>query len=255
MVAAATRVAFISVILIGVVPLRGGVIVGQHSGAADPASEGWTQLAVGTSVATGPVVGDSGGFDAWSVNDTSTTDSRAYRHALSFADTQQALSQGFIERARLRVVGAPTTTNGSVALTVLTSLLGFDIKIGCEADGDPILKLQNDSGTTSLTAQGAGGGYHLFELTYNPATQLADLRLDSQHLADYAGYHPVFVTIVANPSFVAFGSQSTNSVGAANYNLAQLELVPEPATLSLVVLAIPVATTLRRPARARPSSR
>jgi hypothetical protein len=137
---------------------------------------------------------------------------------------------------------------------VLTSVLAFDIKIGCEADGDPILKLQNDSGTTSLTAQNAGGGYHLYELNYNPATQLADLRLDGQHLADYAGYHPVLVQeVIVNPSFVAFGSSSTNGTGAANYNLAQLELVPEPATAPLI-LAMTFATTLR-PARARPSSR
>ena len=217
-------------------PLHGGIVVSQHSGAADPATEGWTTLGVGSNVTTGPVIIDNG-FDAWNLSDQGTADSLAYRSVVPVASAQQALSQGFTERARLRVTNPSTPTRGSVALGFMTTVLAFVIDIGSEADSDPVLRLQNDSGTTTITAQGAGGGYHLYELIYSPVTQLADLRFDGQHLADYAGYHPVIVAAIPfNPSQVLWGSMSSNGTGAANYNLIQMEIVPEPATAALLAV-------------------
>jgi hypothetical protein len=222
-------------------PLRGGIIVSQHTGDADPATEGWTPQEFGSGVTTGPVIAD-GMFDAWSVNDQGTSGGRAYRSILSSVDAQKALNGGFVQRARLRVVNPSTLPDGVVAVEFLTSSIAFLLSIGSEADGDPILWLQNDSGATALTAQGAGGGYHLYELIYDPATQLADVRLDGQHLADYPGFHPVILAINPPPRDVRWGSISGDGTGAANYNLVQMELVPEPTALALLA---PAAITLR----------
>jgi hypothetical protein len=230
--------------------LRAGVIVSQHSGAADPSTEGWTPISFGSAATAGPVVGDSG-FNAWNVNDQGGNDFRAYKSVIGSANAQQALTQGFTTRARLRVLSPSTPASGVVTLEFITGVLAFLARVGSEADGDPILELQNDFGRTTLTAQGAGGGYHLYEMVYNPAMQLADVRVDGLHLGDYAGFHPVIAQVVPPPLDVYWGSTSSSGIGAANYNLVQMEVVPEPATaLLLAVASIAISRRARRCRRA-----
>ena len=58
-------------------------------------------------------------------------------------------------------------------------------------DGDPIVELvtDNSQGGISFVLEGSGGGYHSYELIYDPLAASADLFVDGiEQISDYTGY-------------------------------------------------------------------
>jgi len=222
-------------------------IVFSQSGSVDPTTAGWAvdnpALVLGPRPATSPVTNDLGsGFDAWSIDDTSTFagTTRTYTQSPSATDNDRALNLGWTLRANLRIGNTPDAVGnaGSIILEYANGTTAYRLALGNEADGDPIALLwdggldPDDTLTatgTLFTLQTGGAGYHLYEMVYDPFAGSVDLFIDGiERISDYAGISNSF-------NRVAWGAASSSDTGQANWNQVQFEIaaVPLPAALPL----------------------
>jgi hypothetical protein len=229
-------------------------VIPQHLGSANPISEGFTPVAFGQFATTSALNNDQG-FSAWSIAGPGPT-SLFYYHSqgLSFDQFNAIANQGCTLTANFRMAQGPTFAPNSefsafVEMAPNVSSQQYGIYLGLNASGDTVVVLPTSitqNGDGSFSAPGStvtvpGHGYHLFQLFYHPATQLADLSVDGvTALQDYAG-GTHFISVGA----VAFGEVSG---GTDNYNLVQLAIgVPETTSLMLVgSVAGPLAMAIRR---------
>ena len=219
------------------------VTVFDHSGNTDPLTEGWSGNG------GGPVANDAGsGFDAWVIDDDSTTGSSAgYFQVPLDSQISQASSLGWRLSARIRLVDIPDMPGGSPALIYRDDAKTWQIHFGTEADGDPKLDLVTavvgtlPTGFTSFTLQGGGSGYHLYELVFDPVLGSADLFIDGvEQVSNYVG--ATFGSGFPLPKSVFWGAASTTDIGQGNYNQARFEIVSASVpTLSAWGLAIAAA--------------
>jgi hypothetical protein len=109
---------------------------------------------------------------------------------------------------------------------------------GTQPDGDPIVFLPTSIGPPlaglTYVLDGAGPGYHMYELVYDPVFSSADLYVDGvKRLSDYTGLPSPNET----PT-VSWGAGSSGDTGQGNYNLVQFAIVPEPSTVTLFGFAL-----------------
>lgn len=221
-------------------------VVFQHHGASDPTGEGWAQtgpLGGAGPIAEGPVVNDSG-YDAWAVDDDSTSNGSYLYFTQTPTDTQisDAAALGWALRSRLRVVDVPDTAatilDASVSLEYADGARRYTLVFGSDTDGDPIVTLITGQSTgTSHTLEGTGGGYHLYELVFDPVAGSADLFVDGvEQISDYGGH-----THQAGVKRVSFGGASSPDTGHGRYNLVEFtvfsEAVPSLSPPAILVLS------------------
>jgi hypothetical protein len=241
-------------------------LVFVHNGALDPVSEGWTADPYShTGTSAGPVYNDLGsGYDAWAVDDDSTAANslRYYFEDLSATNHQaDTAANGWRLSVRLRVVNLNdgfTTVSGFGTASTITAFyrtgdsdpgpannsrdwyLGF----GSQADGDPLIRLPNSTGGT-YAFEGGGGGYHLYELVYDPTALSADFFIDGVEKVS---------NIVANLSpytgqLVAWGAATSPDAGQGNFSyvrFATTAVVPVPATVLLFASGLATLAGIRR---------
>jgi hypothetical protein len=251
--------------------LMQGAVIFQHSGAADPNSEGWAGGPVGTLMSEGPIINDNGsGFDAWFTDDNNDF-SMNVQNSIAFVQTPTAgqITQGnaigWRLAARLRVVDSTTTPNpfalfgSSVHLGYDQANRRYDLNFGVDANGEPIVKLV--TGVATIPANGssvftgpdinvAGTGYHLYELIYVPAAGSADLFVDGIEVFSNYGGHTVGVPNAAFPR-VIFGAADSRATGQGNWNLVQWGIVPEASCAALVTTALVLIRGASRTRRRR----
>jgi len=206
-------------------------VVMQHWDDANPAAESWTgglfdeAGLVGpvdesmTTAATGPITGDFG-KSAWMIDD-STGDAGspfAYYQELSAARAEVAMQLGWTMSMQVRAANAPDTVPGSVGVWFATGSRRFEMLLGAQVDGDPVVYLPEDGGESRQYAvEGGGGGYHTYELIYDPVAQGGTLLVDGRHaLFGYGGS----ATADARPH-VAWGSMSAADTGEGRYSFVQ----------------------------------
>ncbi|MAE63233.1 MAG: hypothetical protein CMJ18_03085 [Phycisphaeraceae bacterium] len=212
-----------------------GKVVVVHRGGNEPTSEGWSKVhAVGVSsrdglgdVIVGPILDDMG-FDAWEIDDASTAtgSNGAYARNLTAVELTAAMTQGFKLSARLKVANVPDTRSGinaSVLVEFFTGSVRWQMAFGADADGDPFVRLFDDGSFNGPThiLEGTGGGYHLYELVYDPRRSVAVLLVDGIEQASFDGRpfrdpRPV----------VKFGSGQNSDEGRGRYSLVQFEILP-----------------------------
>ncbi len=219
-----------------------GEVLYEHTGNTDPATEGWI-VSNNSNLEAGPVTNDQG-FDAWFVRDNSTTASNFIHQIPTLEQTQEAWAKGWALRARLRVVESLEQNAGGLVFVEYNSLLPgnlrrFSLAFVNETDGDTTVVAYNGSNDIfngvltgpRFTLEGSNGGYHLYEWVFDPTTATADLFVDGvERISDWAG-HQRSVNVVS--SRVGWGSGGSISLGEANYNFIQFEIVPEPTTLGI----------------------
>ena len=217
-------------------------VVAVHQGANDPQTEGFVLVTDGTA-STGAVMGD-GGFDAWQLGSTGLV--RYMTGDLSAAQKADALANGWKITLRARVAGAPDQRG--LVTSNLENVGGrrFDINVGLDANGDTFVRLNDNIITnpqlegvgSTFTLIGAGDGYHLYELVYDPDLQTADLFVDGvERISDYPG-HTNFVRALG----FYMGTYGSH---IGNYNLAQFEIlepIPVVSQWGMTVMAILVLT-------------
>ena len=221
-----------------------GEFIFNHSGAADPVSEGWLLERAGSGVGTSPEIGDQGGvIDAWSINDTSTsTDSLIYRGNISASQQVNIASNGWKLSVMIRVVDLPTLTSGSSAdnnSIVLKVRPGqgsknFDLVIGYAVEHDlPALVVNgiNHWGTNI---------YSLIEVEYSAKVgewgqALLTMSLDGIRRSTYSGASPDG----SGSPYVAWGASASTTIGHAHWSKVTFDGLPaleQPKMCAFVVL-------------------
>jgi hypothetical protein len=216
-------------------PTASAVVVFEHTGATDPTTEGWSALAVPNPPFTdwGPIFNDGGsGFDAWFIDDDASFGGSflAASAVPSAAHNAIAIADGWTLRARLRVPDASEQGNSSTTVLYSDGADEYLMMFGSDADSDPLVRLYTGGpggapeGPT-FTLEGAGNGYHLYELIFDPVAGSADLWVDGiERISDYAG-------VVQPSTRVVWGSAGSITEGRVHYNLVQWEIPNQPPSL------------------------
>lgn len=199
-------------------PVPRGTIY-RHAGAADPLTEGWTAEGGGVGIVEGAVFGDLG-KDAWSIEDPSGATGSTGSYAVFPTPDEMCWARHapWTLRATARVVQTPDAVDGSVFLRFFDGLTAYELHVGSDALGDPVVDLAGNQ----VTVVGAGSGYHTYELSFDPATETVDLSVDAvPTLFDIPGA----VLRVSSPR-VAFGSDDEAGTGHGHWSSVEFVLPP-----------------------------
>jgi hypothetical protein len=204
---------------------EGGPLLAHHQGSSDPISEGWNKERPFVGVDTYPVMDDGGtGFDAWVVDDTvhHGPSEGIYAFDLAPEDVQTAMERGWKLSGRIRVPDLPTQAlNGSVGFGFAEKGIGWKMNLGMDSDGAAIAVIHDDT----ITLDGLGNGYHLYELVFRPFGDGADLYVDGALVrTEIPAGRPGHGEAERE---VWFGSLSSDHVGQGIYNLVKLEILPQ----------------------------
>ena len=195
----------------------------------NPIAEGWSANVVSPNSAV-PVNGDQG-LNAWQVNDVTTLVNVSASYALVVTSEQATsfLTSGWKLSVRVRVVEAPDTLDSAVASWMQLGSRQWLMDFGSEDNGDQTVLAGSTSSTYSSV--GAGNVYHLYEMIYDPVDQSADIFVDGvERISGYTG-------VESQPgNIIGWGSGSSYGIGSGNWNMVAVEIVPEPATLSMLAL-------------------
>ncbi|QDS98186.1 hypothetical protein [Adhaeretor mobilis] len=246
------------VAMLAVTSTAWGTLILSHSGANDPATEGWAPtVEAGATVA--PVIDDMGsGFDAWEVKNSSGTGKVGYfgHAAVTPAVEADIATGGWSVRANLRV--DDTTANGYDE--ALAPAPGFVMRLGAighwvllemstDSSGNPTARLKGGTGLGNVSdiITTSGSGYHTYDLRTQPMTSLADLYIDgTKVISDFD-----INNTATFPNQFIWGNWATGSDGAGYWNSLEFETspaaVPEPSGSAILLLgAVSLALERRR---------
>jgi len=190
-----------------------------HVGDADPRTEGWGAEGGAVGVTEQAVASPT---PSWGVNDTSS----ALDSQLGFAvyptpdEMCWARYAGWILRATAAVVDAPDAVDGSIAASYFDGLTLWELRVGADAVGDPIVTL----GLDTVTLIGLGTGHHEYEMLFDPTTGTVDVSVDG--VPTILGNVGTATTQVDEPR-VAFGSADDLGIGHAEWSDFEFSIVPE----------------------------
>jgi len=196
-------------------------IIFQHLGATDPVSEGFSAYG-----RPGVPVNNDLGLATWSID--SRGGGLQYFGRLSESERGLLATGDWILSARVRVIEGSTSYVGFFTLSE-----SFGLVLGVQGNGDPVVYVSSLSPSGALFLNGAGAGYHEYELEYHAASGLADLWVDgSERLRDIRGKSGNLYATGA----VLWGGGIDGSGSVANWNSVSLSIVPEPCTRDLFCL-------------------
>jgi hypothetical protein len=222
----------------------------SHSGATDPATEGFTFLTgsnwndTSEAVTNDPV----GGLDAWKIADADadgTNDTGRFDAAIDPSVDSLAASNGWVLRTRARAV----SSNGVAANFISYGDSNFNgrhtLDLGVDGSGNAVVTVNFTGGNESYNT--GKSGYVLYELVRDPnedPSNVVDLFVDGSEV----------LSNVAAGTFdqnnLLFGDQTSGSTGGANYNLVEFQtgttIIPEPASLVLLLLGGLILLSRRR---------
>ena len=216
-------------------------IIAQHSGANDPTTQGFTDLNSSSPVAVGPVNNDLGlGIDAWFVDDTFTTAGsiRNYIQPLTTSENDDANNMGWRLTGIVRVATSslpdPLVDSGdsSIYVAFMSGQKFYEFWFGSEVDGDPQVQIPGLPATPTtvqkFTFQGAGGGYHRYDLIFDPNTGTGDFFFDGSLIGSFGTPTSAFDTNIGfgAPGVVRWGSASSSDTGRGHYALVEFEIDP-----------------------------
>jgi hypothetical protein len=211
-----------------------GSILIVHSGATDPASEGFTLSEI-QPASVGPVIGDFG-MDAWyTYADQSTNNPNAFA-AYNRSLTSQQISD-IVGLNWALTVTARSVESGSTGYVYLyTGSELFELIFLNTISGDLLTQVNGANNGPFVTLTGAGDIYHNYQLFYDPATDTADFWVDG--IDEING--------ITGESIGGYGGLGFDSKGEVNWSLASFEVVPEPSPTWLILLGSGVLIYFRR---------
>jgi len=216
-----------------------GGMVALHDGDVDPTTEGWSINTIGASATIGPI--NDGGIFAWTIDDDSATDRFLYTQSVSNQDISDGNALGWRLSVELRMTEAPLPAFvSSQSASYRDGTTSYQLGWGIEANNDVYVMLIDGSFASvpfgaTFSLAGSGGGYHRYDLIYDPIAGNADLFVDNvEVLSDYIGFGLA-------QQFVGFGAFSTQNTGAANWGRVDLQTIPEPSSFVFLLLGFILA--------------
>ena len=168
------------------------------------------------------------GLKAWSIG-VGPDDGVSYYRALTAQQTA-ALASGWALSLTLRVVAPFSQPTGAIYAKLQTGTENFpNLEFGAGSGGDPIVRV----GSIDYVLEGAGSGYHSYQLKYDGDAGLASLWVDEVLLATDIAEVPSRIG-----QFSWGGGQRPSGSGYANWNEVSLTAmaVPEPGTSTLLTI-------------------
>ena len=211
-----------------------GDIIIQHDGDSDPVDEGWIHDAR-PNCTVGPVTDDLGlGDNAWFTADNSTVTGSVgrYYHLLTEQQGAAARDLGWSATVRVRVTETSDDPYGAVVFYLNDGLRNWILNFGSDGSDNQLVRAQTAVGYPpgGINYTNSSGGYHLYEIVYDPQLATADILIDGvERISDWAGYAQ------ANELVVRFGSAASLDAGRGNWSQVRFDIVPEPATVGLVL--------------------
>lgn len=217
------------------------VVLYEHTGDADPTTEGWTLGPQIGATTLGPI--NDSGTPAWSIMNSAAGDTGFYRVIPTPAEVSAA-SFGWSLKVTLRVTASDDAPGGSMLSLYRDGFRSYQMHFGSAANGDALVVLADNSGSNSTTGPRftvpGGSVYNTFELIYSPGDASADLFVNGvEQLSNYTGF-PLSQTLLA------WGDGSTRDVplvpprnySDANYSEVVFSIVPEPTTAVFGVIGV-----------------
>jgi hypothetical protein len=202
----------------------------QQSGKSNPLKHRFAIVTCCGSGATGKGKMDHG-VPVWAMGAGDTGDQFGYARPLTAGQTKTITKKGFVLTVIARVIqGSAPVYSQSTPVTIgdslvdATSSVRWEMDIGIDADGDPVVVLPNtidnagpggsvESYGASYVLTGAGSSYNKYQLVVQSGT--ASLYVNgTQVLTGYTGE----TDYVSNAGVVF----TVNSGGRTNYNLVEL---------------------------------
>jgi len=222
---------------------QAGILV-QHSGTANPTTEGFFLLSDTRPDHEQRSAADPNwqGEDSWwfaSANSGTGSSLSNYQYAPTSAQLSDMNTQGW--KAEMRVLnnlvvgnfGPDNGTDYGVGLSLLTNTLDFEIYIGTDSSNNMTLYKWVSGGLSQITldpAVYAVNLYHTYAMTAAPGATQATISIDGTVVGTVDGvagsYTPLFY----------FGSGSSDGIFSVNYSQVALSTIPEPASLGLLAL-------------------
>lgn len=232
----------LSFLLLSIDPARAqGLLVAQHSGSADPISEGFSLATIGRQAHVGPVTGDMG-MNAWATTVSNVNNNIVYQYNLTPEQQSQFVGSDWVLSLRLRVVASSGIFGNNFA-NVRDGSGSFYMFIGSESNRDPLVVVGDTSLSPTYILQGGGPGYHDYQLRYTASAGAANLWIDG--VERLTGLQP---DQAIQAGF--FWGENQAGPSQANWNLVSLQVAPEPAPVALFFIGLS-AVLLPRPRRPR----
>ena len=225
--------ALATLFVVASVPAFGqGTLVIQHSGATDPATEGFQSLGRGG----GYAILNDGGVNAW-VTPGASNQSTYFRYVLTAQ--QQAASAGasWILSADLKI--ATTNSPADFLLYMEGGNASIGLNFGSDSNGDQyVIFGPGSAGRVTLP----GLNYNDYQLSYDASAETMSLWINGTEYANniYTNDHDTYLFEVGWGGGVDNGQNPL-----ANWNLVSLT-IPEPSSAALILLGSGVLFYLRR---------
>ncbi|MCF7837421.1 MAG: PEP-CTERM sorting domain-containing protein [Candidatus Marinimicrobia bacterium] len=231
------------VVVIMAASVAGASLIAEHTGAQDPIAAGnlghiddtygtdstaWVPLYSAyppVSTIAGPDT--SGAVDAWWLTGTY----RAYNYIPTAAD-YTALEAGFKVSVNVRIPTADVPLDFQPVVEYAGNNLRYYIVFGSNASGEQMIQVNTANTAGSYTVSGGTiNDFALTELVYDPVAGNADLFVNGTERI--SNINPISSTLKR----FYWGSNAPGASGAGHFNLVSLEVVPEPTSFILVLLA------------------
>jgi hypothetical protein len=138
------------------------------------------------------------------------------------AEVAEAKAAGWTLSAVLRMPVSADAPTGSPMVLFRDGQKSWQLGLGTEVDGDPIVVALTAAPQTGPrhVIEGGAGEYHRFDLVYDPVTQTADLHVDGEVvITGYTGF--------ANTTrLILWGHGSSSDTGRANFSLVRFSTAP-----------------------------
>jgi hypothetical protein len=222
-----TRIFITAVIVLGLsAPIFGQGVLYQHVGANNPTDEGFTLDTSGAG-GTASAIPNDGGVTAWSTQvgagGTLWYDGQLSSTALAQSD--------WILSVNMRVLqSGPSFENSFVQ--VRTSDYIYSLWFATQADGDPLVRAGAFASGPVFVLDGAGAGYHDFQLRYSHDAGNAELWVDG--VMRLSG---ITSSGQSGISVLQWGDGQAGPSGAY-WNSVSFQVVPEPSSLALLLLGL-----------------
>ncbi|MDC0936774.1 PEP-CTERM sorting domain-containing protein [Pirellulales bacterium] len=195
-----------------------------HQGDMDPLDENWLAFNGAAGVANnGPI--DDSGTPAWNINDDSDAgDTReSYTRRLTDEQLAQAAVDGWRMKGTLRVVSTDDVPDGAIEMSVFTdNNVGYLLWLGADSAGNAIVAefggVQADGLALGRSVTLGSGGYHDYEMVFDPTSQTVDVLADGNLVID--DMLPLEFTSL-NLNRILWGSNASAGIGEANYSFIE----------------------------------